>query len=339
MFTIRKAVKDDCPILRQLIQGLAAYHKLNTVLVYPVEQLEEQGFSDQPSKQLFQALVAQSTDSKQQLVGYIIYFMTYSAFNGKVIQMEELYVREEYRGCGLGRTLMRELAKEAIQLSVGSIEWDCMSNNESSILFYKRLGGKDLADIDGIHMYSLKGDKLKQLVNTCDSDGHQCLTTIIREATKEDSCVLRQLTQEFTKEVNMIRDVVSEQDLIDNGLSNGCDSRQLFQVFIADSVDSGQPIGYIFYCRAYSPWNGTGFWIRNLYVRPEYRQKGLAQHLMAAVAKRAISESRSHLYWRGCVSDAVATSLYNKLEANDLTANIGLNLFSMSADSLAQLAT
>ncbi|XP_054155519.1 diamine acetyltransferase 1-like [Oppia nitens] len=195
MFTIRKAVKDDCPTLRQLILELAAHENGNTDLVYPLEQLEEQGFCDQPSKQLFQALVAQSTDSKQQLVGYIIYYMTYSAFSGKIIRMEELYVNAEYRRCGLGRTLMRELAKEAIQLSVNSIEWDCMSNNESLLLFLKRLGGKDLTDSEGVHMYWLIGDQLKQLVDTSDSDGHQCLATCIREATKEDSRILHQLTQ------------------------------------------------------------------------------------------------------------------------------------------------
>ncbi|XP_054155589.1 uncharacterized protein LOC128954050 [Oppia nitens] len=336
MFTIRKAVKEDCQSLRILMQEFAENYKINADLVYPLEQIEEQGFSDQPSKRKFQALVAQSTDSKQQLIGYILYFMTYSAFNGKIIYTEEVYVNAEYRSCALGRSLMRELAKEAIQLSVGTVEWDCI--DKSIMLFYKRLGGKDLTETNGIHMYNLNGDKLKQLADTSDSDGDQCLTTCIRKATKEDSRILRQLCQEFTKEVNIVRDVVSHQDLIDNGLSDGCASRQLFHVFIADSVDSVKPIGYIFYCRSYSPWYGTGFWIRNLYVRPEYRQKGLSQHLMAAVAKHAISELRTSLFWSGCASDTVITSLSVRFKADDLTDYFDIHLFNLSGDSLAQLA-
>ncbi|XP_054155587.1 uncharacterized protein LOC128954049 [Oppia nitens] len=336
MFTIRKAVKKDCQSLRILMQEFAENHKMNADLITPVKQLEEQGFCDQPSKRKFQALVAQSTDNKQQLIGYILYYMTYSAFYGKIIYTEEVYVNAEYRNYALGRTLMRELAKEAIQLSVVTVEWDCI--DKSLILLYKRLGAKDLTESDGIHMYNLNGDKLKQLADTSDSDGDQCLTTCIRKATKEDSRILRQLCQEFIKEVNIVRDVVSEQDLIDNGLSDGCDSKQLFHVFVSDSVDSGQPIGYIFYCPVYSPWYGTGFLIRNLYVRPEYRQKGLAQQLIAAVAKHAISDLRPNLYWGGCASDTVTASLYGKLKADDLTDYFGFHLLKMSFDSIAQLA-
>ena len=129
---IRKAVKNDCPRLLELIKELALYEKApQEVTVMPVH-FEESGFGENP---VWWALVAESDG---QVEGFAMYYIRYSTWKGQRMYLEDLIVTEKMRGKGLGKLLFDALIAEARQKKFNGIVWQVLDWNEPAINFYKK---------------------------------------------------------------------------------------------------------------------------------------------------------------------------------------------------------
>ena len=90
-----------------------------------------------------------------------LYFYTYSTFLGKIgIYLEDLYVKEKYRGKGIGKLLINNLAKICLDNGYGRLEWSVLDWNKPSIDFYENLGAKPQTEWI---KYRLEGETLKNL--------------------------------------------------------------------------------------------------------------------------------------------------------------------------------
>ncbi|MGG7048961.1 MULTISPECIES: GNAT family N-acetyltransferase [unclassified Campylobacter] len=135
--TIRQAVKSDTKAIISLINELAEYEKMANEVCIDEVIFSEHLFE----KKLAQALVA--CDEKGEVVGYAIYFYSFSTFLGRAgIYLEDLYIKPEFRGRGTGLVLIKELAKICKKEGFGRLEWECLDWNEPSIKFYESLGAK-----------------------------------------------------------------------------------------------------------------------------------------------------------------------------------------------------
>ena len=74
--------------------------------------------------------------------------------------MEDLFVKPEYRGCGYGKAILKQLAKIAVERGCGRLEWSCLDWNQPSIDFYLSLGAAQMSDWTG---YRLTGESLKNM--------------------------------------------------------------------------------------------------------------------------------------------------------------------------------
>lgn len=135
--TIRKAVKSDAKAIISLINELAEYEKLANCV-----NINEQIFCKHLfEKELAHALVA--CDEMGQIVGYAIYFYSFSTFIGRAgIYLEDIYIKPEFRGRGIGLDIIKTLAKICEKDGFGRLEWECLDWNEASIKFYESLGAK-----------------------------------------------------------------------------------------------------------------------------------------------------------------------------------------------------
>jgi len=122
-----------------------------------VERLRKDGFGDE---KLFHCFVA---DAGDKLVGYSLYFFSYSMCQGKCMYLEDLYVNQEYRKQGLGVGLWKKVAEVAVAKKCTQMDWVCLCWNKPSIEFYKSKGAVNITDKDGWNLYRLTGDSLKQL--------------------------------------------------------------------------------------------------------------------------------------------------------------------------------
>ena len=139
---MRKLQAGDTARLLELIDGLADYEKLPRPDADARQRLAADAVADPPR---FRTLLAEVDDGL--VVGYAIYFFTYSTFRARpTLYLEDIFVLPDQRGQGAGVALFRACAREAVVLGCGRMEWQVLSWNEPSIEFYKRLGAQQLDD-------------------------------------------------------------------------------------------------------------------------------------------------------------------------------------------------
>jgi GNAT superfamily N-acetyltransferase len=157
-FTIRPATINDVPVIFSLILALADYENLSDKVTGDIEALQEDLFGAKPC---IEAIVAE-TDS-HHIVGFALFFTNYSTFlTRRGIYLEDLFVLSEYRGMGLGKSLITNLAQIAIAREYGRFEWSVLDWNEPAISFYTRIGAEVLPDW---RICRVTGDALKHLAN------------------------------------------------------------------------------------------------------------------------------------------------------------------------------
>lgn len=153
-FTIRQADINDVSTILSFIKALAEYEDMSDQVVATEELLKEWLFE----KKKAEVLLAMEGD---KVVGFALYFYNFSTFLGRAgIYLEDLFVKEEYRGKGYGKALLKELARIAVSQGCGRLEWCCLDWNQPSIDFYLSLGARPLDDWT---QYRLTGETLKAL--------------------------------------------------------------------------------------------------------------------------------------------------------------------------------
>lgn len=153
-FTIKQAQPTDVHIILSFIKELAEYEKMSDQVVATEELLREWIFE----KNKAEVLLAMEGDTA---VGIALYFYNFSTFLGRAgIYLEDLFVKEAYRGKGYGKALLKELAGIAVEQGCGRLEWSCLDWNQPSIDFYLSIGA---VPMDDWTQYRVTGDTLKEL--------------------------------------------------------------------------------------------------------------------------------------------------------------------------------
>jgi GNAT superfamily N-acetyltransferase len=129
---IRKAVKEDCKRLLELVQELATYERAPDEVTVTLDHFIESGFGESP---VWWALVA---EDKEQIVGFALYYIRYSTWKGQRMYLEDILVTNSCRGKGIGKVLFDSLIEEAKQKRLKAICWQVLDWNEPAINFYKK---------------------------------------------------------------------------------------------------------------------------------------------------------------------------------------------------------
>ena len=138
---IRTAIETDVPVILALIRELAAYEKLSQACVATEGLLREHLLG---AERAAEALVAEEGGG---VVGYAVFFKTFSTFLGRPgIYLEDIYVQPGRRRKGIGKALLREVARMAAVRGYGRVEWSVLDWNVPSIEFYKSLGAVGLEE-------------------------------------------------------------------------------------------------------------------------------------------------------------------------------------------------
>lgn len=135
MLKIRTATRDDVLVLLSLIRELASYEKKRDKAVVKEADLLRDAFGSAPK---FRALIA---EWKGEPAGYASFFYFYSTFQGRAaLFLEDLFVLEKFRGKGIGKAMLAEVAKLAIKEKCFGLRWEVLDWNRPAIEFYERLG-------------------------------------------------------------------------------------------------------------------------------------------------------------------------------------------------------
>jgi GNAT superfamily N-acetyltransferase len=145
---------DDAALLREMIRELADYeHELDQVTISE-DDLRRDGFGEKPR---FRALIAEWNG---QPAGYALFFEYYSTWAGRGLYLEDLFVREKFRGRGIGTALLARVARMAVEEHCQGVHWEVLQWNTKAIEMYKEIGAKFP---DQWRRVLLSGDALRRL--------------------------------------------------------------------------------------------------------------------------------------------------------------------------------
>lgn len=160
--TIRKAGPNDLPVILELIRALAVYERLEHECVATIDRLRATLFGPIPAAEVL--LAEQGGES----VGFALFFPNYSTFLAQPgIWLEDLFVRPEWRGHGVGRALLARIAQLAVERGCGRLEWYVLDWNSPALGFYQRLGAIALGDWT---THRLTGMALRELAESGRAD-------------------------------------------------------------------------------------------------------------------------------------------------------------------------
>ena len=161
MLCIRPAEAKDIPLIVQLIRELAEYEKEPDKAIATEADIRRDGFSANPKFRV------QIGEWGGQAAGFALFFYNYSTWLGRAgLYLEDLFVRPEFRGKGIGKALLTRLAKIAVEEGCGRFEWQVLNWNTPAVEFYKSLGARVM---DEWSTMRVSGEDLKKLASL-----HEC---------------------------------------------------------------------------------------------------------------------------------------------------------------------
>jgi GNAT superfamily N-acetyltransferase len=168
--TVRPAVRPprerDVEQIHAVVGELAAFEREPDAVTATVEDFRTALFGPEPR---VYCLVAES-DQPSELAGMALWYESFSTWQGRHgLWLEDLFVRPQHRGTGLGRLLLERLAAICVEQEYRRLEWNVLDWNELTLGFYRRIGARAL---DGWTVHRLTGDALHRLASANQGEGH-----------------------------------------------------------------------------------------------------------------------------------------------------------------------
>ncbi|XP_025018373.1 diamine acetyltransferase 2-like [Tetranychus urticae] len=163
---IREAVKDDCHQIIELIKMFARYLSMEDAVKIDTETFIRDGFTENKPPS-FKCLV--SHDANNKLSGYLIYYYTYSTYEGRCIHMEDIFVDPQFRKMGIGTKLITKLAQIAYaeNTCIARIDFLILDWNQLSMDFHQSLGAFNLSEKQKRTAFRFDKNSIQQLATNC----------------------------------------------------------------------------------------------------------------------------------------------------------------------------
>jgi GNAT superfamily N-acetyltransferase len=153
--SLRFAQKKDAEQIIELIRALAEFEKLSHEVPADADGLRRSLFGD---RRVAEVVIAEYGGAA---AGFALFFHNFSTFLGRPgIYLEDLFIKPEFRGKGIGQEVLTFLARLAVERDCGRLEWAVLDWNTRAIDFYKRLGARPMDDWT---VFRLSGKKLHEL--------------------------------------------------------------------------------------------------------------------------------------------------------------------------------
>jgi GNAT superfamily N-acetyltransferase len=154
MIRIRSATPADVPLILAFVRDLAEYEREPHAVQVTEEQLLRDGFGE---KSYYECLIAEADGAP---AGIALFFPIYSTWQGRSLHLEDLFVRPDFRGRGIGKALLEHVAGLAAERGCARLQWDVLNWNTPAIDFYRSL---DAVMLDEWRRMRLSGTALKAL--------------------------------------------------------------------------------------------------------------------------------------------------------------------------------
>jgi GNAT superfamily N-acetyltransferase len=156
-FSVKVATEQDLPLIFAFIKELAAYEKLAHEVTATEDGLRSALFGPRPAAEVLIGCAG------EEPAGFALFFQSFSTFVGRPgLYLEDLFVRPQWRGRGLGSRLLAVLARIAVERDYGRMEWSVLDWNEMALRVYRKIGARPM---DEWTVQRLTGDALRRLAS------------------------------------------------------------------------------------------------------------------------------------------------------------------------------
>ncbi len=139
--SIRAALPSDSALIFALVRELAEYENLQDEMDATIETIADALFRSEPR------VFCDIAEWSGEPAGFAVWFLNFSTFRGRHgLYLEDLYVRPDWRGHGIGKALMRRLAQHCVERQLARFDWAVLDWNAPSIAFYEKIGAKLMSE-------------------------------------------------------------------------------------------------------------------------------------------------------------------------------------------------
>lgn len=149
---VREAIRSDMPQVLELIKELAIFEKEPDAVEVTVQDLEREGFGENPLFHCFVADASPDLGMASEIVGAALVYYRFSTWKGRTLHLEDLIVKESERGKGIGEALYKKVMHFAFDRGLKRVAWDVLDWNTGAIRFYERSGATIVKDWRVVHM-------------------------------------------------------------------------------------------------------------------------------------------------------------------------------------------
>ncbi|HHP7246294.1 MAG TPA: N-acetyltransferase family protein, partial [Elainellaceae cyanobacterium] len=297
----RLAAQSDVSLLFELIHALAEYEKLAHEVVGSVDALADHLFGDRPCIQAFIA------EHQHHPLGFALFFPIYITATAQAgFYLEDLFVKPEARGQGVGKALLARLAQHALEQSDGTLEWSVLDWNAPAIAFYQRIGAS-ISEQDRV--CRLTHHPLQSVSTlTIPSDW------TVRFATMDDSLAIAECLDDpdnLSEAKHLFEQWLTPPLAHESAL---CAHLEVAVVAHGDRIVGCAPVS-----QSYSTFlTQPGFLIERVVVVPGYSYESVSQVLVAYLAKVALERYYGRLEWRETLHRPQAIAQAHQLGATVL---------------------
>jgi GNAT superfamily N-acetyltransferase len=158
MTSVRRASREDIPLIISFIRALAAYENELDLVRITEQDLLRDAFGEHP---VIYCLIAEHLGSP---AGFALYYLNYSTWEGRPgIYLEDIFVLPELRGIGIGKRLLRHLAQIAMEMGCRRLQWQVLDWNAPAIEFYRSLGAQFMDRWRNVRLMNESVEELSRL--------------------------------------------------------------------------------------------------------------------------------------------------------------------------------
>lgn len=309
---IRKASASDSEKLLVLIKELSKELQLTS------SQLTQKDLEDDAAGKpaIFTVYVCQN--AKGDLIGYVLFYNTYSTWEGRSLCVEELFVVTSQRKKGIGSSLLKKAVQVALERGCGRCNITAYPGNK----FLTSQGAIDLTDIEKWLFFRMNQNAIEHFAQRCKIvEG-----TKIREATREDFKGVMRLIQDLADYEKMPDGPkITAKTLEEDSQS----SEAFYECYVAEA--EGQLVGYSIFFYTFNG-EGPGVYMEDLYVTPEYRKKGIGMALWGSVIKAGLNIGGKRCDFAVLDWNTPSIDFYKHMDAVDMTQQRGFHFYRMTKD-------
>lgn len=311
---IREAQVSDCEHLLALMQESAREQHGTTATKLTSKDLEKDTFGSSPKFTIF---VCQ-TVGDDQIIGFVLFYYTYSTWEGRSVCVEDLFVVPSHRRKGRASALLKKVVQTALETGCSR----CNINSQPKNKFLLNQGAVDLTDIEKWLFFRMNEEAMEVCVKN-----RKILNGVeVRGSTKDDCVGIRKLIQDLAD-----YEKIPDGPKIDASTleKDGHGDRAFYRCFVAEA--GGVLVGYSLFFFTYNV-DGHGVYMEDLYVSPEYRGQGVGTALWACVVEASLEIGGRRCDFAVLDWNTPSIEFYKLKGAVDMTQKRSFHFYRMTKD-------